>query len=204
MPSDNVERMPLSSVMRDLLDQHQLAVQSAAKHIGLWGRIAHAIIKSFVSGGRVYLIGNGGSAADAQHIAAELMGRFKKDRQPLPAMALTTDTSTLTAVSNDLGFEQIFERQIQALVTDRDIVWALSVSGTSTNIVRGLRVAREKKATVIGFTGSAANEFDKLCDLCFRVDHTSSDRVQEVHQLAFHLICDAVETHFAKSQTLGN
>jgi D-sedoheptulose 7-phosphate isomerase len=183
--------------METKIADHLRAVESAIKEVPHLDRIAKRIIDCLVSGGRIYLMGNGGSAADAQHIAAELMGRFKKNRRPLPATALTTDTSTLTAVSNDLGFEHIFERQIQALVTDRDIVWALSVSGTSANIVRGLRAAREKKATVIGFTGSAVNEFEKLCDMCFRVDHTSSDRVQEVHQLAYHLICDAVETHFA-------
>jgi D-sedoheptulose 7-phosphate isomerase len=185
--------------MESKIADHLRVVESAFKQVPRLEQIAKRIIDCISEGGRLYLIGNGGSAADAQHIAAELMGRFKKDRQPLPAMALTTDTSTLTAVSNDLGFERIFERQIQALVTDRDIVWALSVSGTSANIVRGLRAAREKKATVIGFTGSASNEFEKLCDLCFRVDHASSDRVQEVHQLAYHLICDAVETHFANS-----
>ncbi len=184
--------------MKSSIDEHLLAVESAARHIGLLERIAQRVINCFDSGGRVYLLGNGGSAADAQHIAAELVGRFKQDRRPLPAIALTTDSSTLTAVSNDLGFEQIFERQIEALVTNHDIVWALSVSGTSPNVVRGLQAARKKKATIIGFTGAAANDFEQLCDLCFRVDHISSDRVQEVHQLAYHLICDVVETYFAK------
>jgi|CXWL01.1.fsa_nt_gi D-sedoheptulose 7-phosphate isomerase len=184
--------------MKQKIDEHIRTVQAIAVQIDLLERIAQRLINCFGSGGRVYLMGNGGSAADAQHIAAELIGRFKKNRRPLPAIALTTDTSVITAVSNDLGFEQIFERQIETLVTHHDIVWALSVSGTSPNVVRGLQAARKKKATVIGFTGASANDFEPLCDLCFRVDHTSSDRVQEVHQLAYHLICDAVETHFAK------
>ena len=188
--------------MKSKIEEHIHAVQSAAAQIELLEQIAQRIIACFEAGGRVYLIGNGGSAADAQHIAAELIGRFKKDRRSLPAIALTTDTSILTAVSNDLGFEQVFERQIEALVTNHDIVWALSVSGTSLNVVRGLQAAQKKKASVIGFTGASANDFEQLCDLCFRVDHTSSDRVQEVHQLAYHLICDAVETHFARSAAL--
>lgn len=176
---------------------HLRAVEAAAGKIELFEQIAKRIIDCFQAGGRLYLMGNGGSAADAQHIAAEFLGRFKKNRIPLPAIALTTDTSTLTALSNDFGFEHVFERQIDALVTSRDIVWALSVSGTSPNVVQGLRAARKKKATLIGFTGNAGNELDQLCDLCFRVDHASSDRVQEVHQLAYHLICGEVETHFA-------
>jgi D-sedoheptulose 7-phosphate isomerase len=184
--------------MKDRITQHMLAAESLARNTGPLSGIAKRIIDCFESGGRVYLIGNGGSAADAQHIAAELIGRFKKDRRPLPAIALTTDTSTLTAISNDLGFERVFERQIEALVTHQDIVWALSVSGTSPNVVRGLRAARLKKATLIGFTGASTNDFEQLCDYCFRADHTSSDRVQEIHQLAYHLICDMIETHFAK------
>ena len=193
----SVELLYWTGKMRQKIDEHIRSVQAIAGQIALLERIAQRIIDCFASAGRVYLIGNGGSAADAQHIAAELIGRFKKDRRPLPAIALTTDTSTLTAVSNDLGFEQVFERQIEALVTHHDIVWALSVSGTSPSVVRGLQAARKKKATVVGFTGASANDFEQLCDLCFRVDHTSSDRVQEVHQLAYHLICEAVETHFS-------
>jgi D-sedoheptulose 7-phosphate isomerase len=184
--------------MKEQIAQHLIAAESVAQNTDLLTGIARRIINGFELGGRVYCIGNGGSAADAQHIAAELIGRFKQDRRPLPAIALTTDTSTLTAIANDLGFEQVFERQIDALVTHLDIVWALSVSGTSPNIIRGLRAARKKKAMLIGFTGNSANGLEHLCDHCFRVNHTSSDRVQEIHQLAYHLICDMVETHFAK------
>jgi len=191
------------SKMKDQISQHLRAVESAFRNVELIQRIADRTIACLESGGRIYLIGNGGSAADAQHVAAELVGRFKRNRRALPAMALTTDASILTAVSNDIGFEQVFERQIEALVTDRDVVWALSVSGTSVNIVRGLEAARKKKAATIGFTGGGENSFDRLCDLCFRVDHKSSDRVQEVHQLAYHLICDAVESHFAEPHSAG-
>lgn len=184
--------------MQHKIDEHLLAVEAARNLVNLLEGIAGKVTSCFQANGRLFLMGNGGSAADAQHIAAEFIGRFKQNRKALPAIALTTDSSTLTAVSNDMSFDRVFERQIEALVQPGDIVWALSVSGTSPNIVRGLRAARTKKAITIGFTGGSANEFDSLCDLCFRAAHTSSDRVQEVHQLAYHLICEAVESHFTK------
>ena len=183
--------------MKAQFAEHQRVVEAAAGQIGLLERIADRLIACFDGGGRVYVLGNGGSAADAQHIAAELVGRFKKDRKALPAIALTTDTSILTAVSNDLGFEQVFARQVEALVNKRDIVWALSVSGRSGNVLRALQTAKKIGATVIGFTSKSGGAMAELCDLCFRVDHDQSDRVQEVHQLAYHLICDRIERHFA-------
>jgi len=171
-------------------------VEAAIGQVELLELMAARISACFEAGGRVYLLGNGGSAADAQHIAAELVGRFKKDRRPLPAIALTTDTSVLTAVSNDTGFEQVFTRQVEALVTRRDIVWVLSVSGKSPNVIGALEAAKKIGAQRIGFTGRGGGKLADLCDLCFRVEHTASDRVQEVHQLAYHLICDRVERRF--------
>jgi len=180
--------------MNNQILEHQRVVETVIGQVGLLEQTADRLIACFDAGGRVYLLGNGGSAADAQHIAAELVGRFKKNRKALPAIALTTDTSTLTAVSNDIGFEQVFSRQIEALVTKRDTVWALSVSGRSPNVLCALQAARKIGATIIGFTGKSGGEMAELCDLCFRADHDQSDRVQEVHQLAYHLICDAIET----------
>jgi len=183
--------------MEEAFAEHQSAVEAARREIALLERIADRISECFAGGGRLYLFGNGGSAADAQHIAAELVGRFKKNRRALAAVALTTDTSTLTAISNDLAFEQVFSRQIEALVTDRDIVWALSVSGRSPNVLRAVEVARQLGAFVIGFTGRNGDALAERCDLCFRADHTQSDRVQEIHQLAYHQVCEAVESRFA-------
>jgi len=179
--------------MRTQIAQHMRAVEAAIGQVELLERMAARIVACFDAGGRVYLLGNGGSAADAQHIAAELVGRFKVDRKALPAIALTTDTSALTAISNDLSFEQVFSRQVEALVTNRDIVWALSVSGKSPNVLRAVEAARKLGAFVIGFTGKSGDKLAGLCDLCLRVDHTSSDRVQEVHQLVYHLICERIE-----------
>ena len=183
--------------MRDQIEEHHRVVAALTEQVALLERIAERIVACFESGGRVYLLGNGGSAADAQHIAAELVGRFKRDRKALPAVALTTDTSTLTAVSNDIGFEHVFARQIEALATPRDIVWALSVSGRSPNVLAAVRAARKIGASVIGFTSRTGGTLAELCDLCFRADHDHSDRVQEVHQLAYHLICDWLEQHLA-------
>jgi D-sedoheptulose 7-phosphate isomerase len=184
--------------MKVQIEEHLRVVQHAAKHVDLFAQIADHLIACFENGGKVYLFGNGGSAADAQHIAAELVGRLRKDRKALPAVALTTDTSVLTAVSNDTGYEQVFARQIEALVTKNDIVWALSVSGTSPNVIRALESAKAIGAFCIGFTGRSGGRFPELCDLCFHVDHDASDRVQEVHQLAYHLVCHRIEQHYLR------
>jgi len=186
--------------MREKIEEHVRVVQQAIAQIPTIQAMGDRLIDCFRNGGRLYLVGNGGSAADAQHIAAEFVGRFKVNRKALPAVALTTDTSTLTAVSNDWEYEYVFARQVEALVTDGDLLWALSVSGTSKNVLRAVEVAKNIGAFVIGFTGRTGDALAGACDLVFRADHADSDRVQEVHVLAYHLICERVETHFAKCQ----
>lgn len=183
--------------MNSEFEDHLRVVEAAKAQIPLLEQMADRLIACFEGGGRAYLMGNGGSAADAQHIAAELVGRFKRNRRALPAIALTTDSSNLTAIANDLGYEQVFSRQVEALVTSRDIVWALSVSGTSPNVLAGLAAAKKIGATIFGFTGRSGGGMVERCDFCFRVEHDHSDRVQEMHQLAYHLICDRVESRFA-------
>ncbi|MEK6798386.1 MAG: SIS domain-containing protein [Planctomycetota bacterium] len=182
--------------MRTQIADHVCAVESLIAHVPLLERIADRIIDCFDRGGRLYLLGNGGSAADAQHIAAELVGRFKADRKPLPAVALTTDTSNLTAIGNDLGFDRVFARQVEALVTGVDVVWALSVSGRSPNVLAACEAARHGGACIIGFSGRNGDPLEALTDLCFRADHDQSDRVQEVHLLAYHLVCERIERHY--------
>jgi len=184
--------------MKEQIVEHIRVVSQLAEQIPLIEKISDRLIECFDGGGRVYLCGNGGSAADAQHIAAELVGRFRRDHRPLPAIALTTDTSILTAVSNDFEFAKMFSRQIEAHITSGDVLWALSVSGRSKNIVAALEASRRAKAFNIGFTGRAGGDMVGLCDVFLRVDHESSDRVQEAHQLAYHLICERIETHFAQ------
>jgi len=161
--------------------------------------IVSAIVAALREGRRVYLLGNGGSAADAQHIAAELVCRFRVLRRPLPAIALTTDTSTLTAIGNDLGYDRLFARQLEALVQPGDIVWALSTSGNSPNVIEAVRLARQRKAVVIGFTGTPGGQLADLCDHPLRVPHTRADRIQEAHQLAYHYICECVEHAFVQA-----
>lgn len=158
--------------------------------------VAAAIIAALRNGRRVYVFGNGGSAADAQHIAAELLGRFRCERPALPAVALTTDTSSLTAISNDLGYERVFARQLEGLVAAGDIVWALSTSGDSPNVVAALKVAAQRGALTVGFTGTPGGQMTEMCAHVLRVPHTSSDRIQEGHQLAYHFVCERVEAAF--------
>ncbi len=186
--------------MKEQFDQHIQVVNAATAQISALEAIADKLIACFNSGGRLYLVGNGGSAADAQHIAAELVGRFKVKRKALPAIALTTDTSSLTAISNDWEYEYVFARQVEALVTQGDVLWALSVSGTSPNVIRAVETAKKIGASIIGFTGNRGNKLAAASDLVFRADHNDSDRVQEAHLLAYHLICDKVEKHFAITQ----
>ncbi|MCH8805234.1 MAG: SIS domain-containing protein [Planctomycetes bacterium] len=178
-----------------------------AEHAGVVGRldaagetlnrIADAIIACFRDGGRVFLFGNGGSAADAQHIAGELLGRYKLKRAALSAMALTTDTSTFTAIANDIGYEYIFSRQIEGLVRPGDIAWALSTSGKSPNVLNAVRAANERGALTIGFAGESGGELAGLCTHAFCAPHSASDRIQEAHELAYHYVCERVEAALA-------
>jgi D-sedoheptulose 7-phosphate isomerase len=160
--------------------------------------IADAIIKTFKRGGVVYICGNGGSAADAQHIAAELVGRFECHRKPLPAVALTTDTSLLTSVANDYSFEDVFHRQVDAFVNKGDILWCISTSGKSTNVLAAAKKARKKGALVVAFTGEKDSPLERAANLCFCAGGDSAARNQEIHQLAYHIICGLVEDNLCK------
>lgn len=160
--------------------------------------IAEMIVKSLNQQGCIYLCGNGGSAADAQHIACELVGRFLRERPALPAVALSTDTSVITCIGNDYSFEDIFARQVEALVGPNDILWAFSTSGSSPNIIKAAKLAKQKNASLIAFTGRSQNELEKVSDLCLCVDTPTSFAAQEIHQIAYHIICDLVEQSFSK------
>ena len=155
---------------------------------------AKCIALAVAKGHKLLICGNGGSAADAQHLAGEFVNRFLIDRPPLPALALTTDSSTLTAISNDFGFEQVFTKQIHALGVAGDVLLAISTSGKSPNVLAALRAAKEKNLHTIALTG-AGNNMDALCDIVLRVPHTSTPLIQEVHISAGHLICALVD-HF--------
>jgi D-sedoheptulose 7-phosphate isomerase len=155
--------------------------------------IAAAIIAALRAGNRILLIGNGGSAADAQHIAAEIIGRYKQDRPAYAAIALTTDTSVLTAVANDYGFEQVFARQVEGLGRRGDVLLALSTSGRSPNILTALRKARELGLVTIGFTGLKGEALGTLCDHLFVSPSDDTPVVQQIHLTVAHGICDEIE-----------
>jgi len=191
----------MSDLFTQGIDDHDRLRNQLRGQLGLLQEIANALIVALDDGHRIYLIGNGGSAADAQHIAAEMIGRLKRERRPLPAIALTTNTSNLLALGNDYGFAHVFTRQVEALVQPGDMVWALSTSGMSSNIIEALQVARSQEACIVGFTGQTGGKLKPLCDHCLCVNHSASDRIQEIHQLAYHMICEAVENHFAAPPT---
>jgi D-sedoheptulose 7-phosphate isomerase len=155
--------------------------------------IAVGIAQSIGNGGKILLAGNGGSAADAQHIAGEMLSRFKFDRDPLPAIALTTDTSVLTAIGNDYSFEQIFERQVRGLGRKGDVFIGISTSGRSPNILAALQAARNLGMITIGFTGSAGTAMKALCDVTLVAPSDETALIQQVHITAAHAICDLVE-----------
>ena len=156
-------------------------------------RAVDIIAKSMATGGGLLVCGNGGSAADAQHISAELTGRFLRDRKPLRAMALHANTSSLTAIGNDYGYEEVFAREVAAHGRKGDVLMAISTSGNSHNVLRAIEAAREKGMAVVGLTGAEGGKMRPLCDLCLCVPSTSTPRIQECHILIGHAICELLE-----------
>ena len=161
--------------------------------------LGNQCIRVLKSGGKIVLFGNGGSASDAQHIAAEFVVRYKRNRKALPAIALTTDTSILTACSNDFGYETVFERQVEAMVSESDLVIGISTSGTSANVLSGLNAAKAKKTFCVSFTGSKASPMSELADLAILAPGNETARIQEVHIFIGHMICDMVDQYFSES-----
>ena len=151
------------------------------------------IISCLEKGNKIIIFGNGGSAADAQHIAAELVSKFKKDRKSFPAIALTTDTSILTSIGNDFSFDRIFSRQCEALVLEGDVVLGISTSGNSVNVKNGIITSRERKAKTIALLGNNGGIIKECVDIPIIVDSNNTARIQEVHRLLYHIICELVE-----------
>ncbi len=161
---------------------------------------AHAIVSAFRNKKKLLLAGNGGSAADAQHLAAEFVNRFGFDRPGLPAIALTTDTSILTAIGNDSSFDRVFARQVEALGNPGDVFMGISTSGTSHNLMEALNTCKKHKITTIGLTGIYGGQMKDLCDFCIKVPSGETPRIQEVHILAGHIICNLVEEEMFSRQ----
>jgi D-sedoheptulose 7-phosphate isomerase len=169
-------------------------------HVEVIGGIAEAIVKAYKNNKKLLVFGNGGSAADSQHFAAELVSRFELNRKALAAVALTTDTSIITATGNDFSFEDIFSRQVEALAGPGDVVIGITTSGNSPNVIKAVNQAKAQGAFTIGFTGGKECKIKGLADICFCAPAQVTARVQECHGLAIHIICSLVETElFSKN-----
>lgn len=184
-----------SEIISAHLADHLAVVERLRAQQSFIEDLAKRIIGCLDAGGKVLIFGNGGSAADAQHIAAEFVVRFRRNRRALPAIALTTDTSILTAGANDFGFDTVFARQVEALASLDDIVIGISTSGNSANVLHGLRAAKEKRCVTVAFTGEKDSECLRVADITFRPPSSVTARVQECHMLAAHIICELVEEH---------
>ncbi len=188
----------LKDQLTEIVDKHKRAVEKSftAAQLEVCERIARELLKAFQNGNKLLLCGNGGSAADAQHIAAEFIARFKKERKSLPAIALTTDTSILTAVSNDYDFNQVFVRQIEGLGQKGDVLIAISTSGRSENVLQAIRQAKTQDILTVGFTGGTGGALKDMVDICFLALADETSHIQEVHTLALHAISEIVEEVF--------
>jgi D-sedoheptulose 7-phosphate isomerase len=182
-----------SATSRAALDSHELMCAGLRNMVGDIETAAGLVSASLASGGQLLLCGNGGSAADAQHIAAEFLGRFLRERRPLPAIALHGNTSAVTAIGNDYGFDQVFARQVEACGRPGDVLIALTTSGESPNVVRAAAAARSANVKVIGLTGSQSGSLAPLCDVLLAVPATATPRIQEGHALIGHIVCEIVE-----------
>lgn len=171
-----------------------------APYVDQIARAVDLLDAAFRSGRKLLVFGNGGSAADAQHLAAELVGRFAAYRRPLPAIALTTNEALLTAWSNDRSFDDVFARQVEALGVPGDVAWGISTSGTSTNVVNAMRRARELGLRTIGLTGQSGGALGDLSDVLLAVPLTETARIQEVHLVTYHAICAALEDRVVRGE----
>jgi len=175
------------------VQQHKKIITKLLEEIKIVDEIGNIILKKLKEGGKVIIFVNGGSAADSQHMVAELIGHFKKKRDPIPAISLTTNTSNLTAISNDFSFEEVFERQILGIANSNDVVIGISTSGNSPNVLKAIEAAKKIGATTIGLTGEKGVKLRNLCDICIMVPSSDTQRIQECHILLIHLICGIVE-----------
>ncbi|WP_296822233.1 D-sedoheptulose 7-phosphate isomerase [uncultured Megasphaera sp.] len=170
------------------------AVLAATKALAPDIERAGILIRDALAGGhKILFCGNGGSAADSQHLAAEIVGRFQKERPSLPALALTVDTSVLTAVANDYGYDTVFSRQVEGLGNDGDVLVGISTSGNSKNVIAAIEAARKKQMKVIGFTGIGGGKMADLCDVCLAVPSRVTARTQEMHIMMGHILCEIAE-----------
>ena len=185
----------MRELVKSTLEEHRQVVEKMAALEGEIAAAGELCGRALAQGQRIYLCGNGGSAADAQHIAAELIGRFVHDRRALPAIALTTDTSALTAIGNDYGYDEVFSRQVDGLCREGDVLIAISTSGNSGNVLKAVDAAHRAGASVIGLSGKSGGALDAKCDVSLVVPSDITARIQEMHIVIGHLICALTEEH---------
>ena len=183
-------RHGIEKAFEESLGAHQRLVAQGSEALYA---IAAEFVEVLRGGGKLLFCGNGGSAADAQHVVGELVGRFQSESNPWPAVSLCTDSSVITCIGNDWSFEEVFSRQVRALASAKDLVVGISTSGSSKNIIEALKAARLKGARTVAFTGSKASDVQKLADLCFQAPSADTPRIQELHILAWHAVCGVVE-----------
>jgi D-sedoheptulose 7-phosphate isomerase len=189
MPSS----LNLSGVFADAIAEHLTVIHQLVSQEDSFERAAARITDCLLAGNKVLWCGNGGSAADSQHLAAELVGRLHRTRRAFPSIALTTDSSVLTAIANDWGYEEVFERQVEALCQPGDVLIGISTSGNSKNVCAALAKARELGAFTVAMTGRSGGRMAALADVCLRVSATDPARIQEAHILCGHILCEWIE-----------
>ena len=191
----------MQSIIKQELNEHLATLDTTMQLIGSSLEIAANIcIDSLKQGGKILIFGNGGSAADAQHIAAELVGRFKLERKGLSAIALSTNTSSLTAIANDYGYEHVFERQIESLANPEDVAVGISTSGNSINVINALKLAKNIGCKSIGLSGKSGGDMNKICDVNLVIPAKDTARIQEMHILIGHIICHLIELECKNSK----
>lgn len=193
-----IPRTYVDDIRAELEESLEIKQRVIDEQIFVIQEILIALLKALDAGNKVILFGNGGSAADSQHIAGELVSKFRRERRALPAIALTTDTSILTSIANDFSFEHVYARQIEALGAPGDIALGISTSGNSPNVIHALRVARQLGLVTIGFTGEDGGELKDAVDICFRVPSNSTPRIQEMHITVAHTLCELIEMELLK------
>ncbi len=180
----------------NIVEDHKKTVEFVKKEAVVLEKIASVIINAFKNGNKILFAGNGGSAADSQHFAAEITGRFKKERRGLPGISLTVDTSALTAIANDYGYDNVFSRQVEALAKPGDVFVCFSTSGNSPNILKAAEKALEIGCETIGFLGKDGGTIKNKCNISFIVPASVTARIQETHLLAYHIVCELIDNSF--------
>ena len=186
------------ATIKNSIKRHREALRLLEKNLKIIQEISLLFIETLKKGGKIVFLGNGGSAADAQHLAAEFVGRFQKERKPLAAIALSVNSSTITALGNDFSQKEIFSRQIEALTKPSDCVVGISTSGKSKNIIMAIKAAKEIGAKTVCFLGKDGGKLLNMADITILVPHISTPRIQEMHILAGHIICEIVDNELSK------